>query len=352
MDNYSKFISEKRKSVSAPNKLVENGQAIFGTFDKEINHLNLLDCINPLGKGVPHFINKLKLTAWEAMEIVFDEGVLVTAVYNMGLLGFSIFVFFDKRTKKVYRWVNNVPGCYAKVAPNLINSVTEQYTKNSVLKFINQFQEGKCSVKGNASNKKFGKIQFEIDLSRISLPSTICIPFGKNKPLYSQKDFFQANGYLMINGETIRTKDNTTAIIDDHKGYYPYRAHYDWLTTMGKINVDGENIFIAINLTKNQSIDEYNYNENILWMENNTSILPPVKFYADGNKWIVKDEFDMVNITFEIDNFYTMQIHLGLVDIDYTLPFGKVFGYVRDISGNKFILDNMTGIGEDKSTRI
>ena len=25
------------------------------------------------------------------------------------------------------------------------------------------------------------------------------------------------------------TDENTTALIDDHRGYYPRKAHYDWL---------------------------------------------------------------------------------------------------------------------------
>lgn len=35
------------------------------------------------------------------------------------------------------------------------------------------------------------------------------------------------------------TDDESTAIIDDHRGYYPRKAHYDWVTTMGKCEIDG-----------------------------------------------------------------------------------------------------------------
>ena len=36
------------------------------------------------------------------------------------------------------------------------------------------------------------------------------------------------------------TDENTTALIDDHRGYYPRKAHYDWLTTMGKFNINNK----------------------------------------------------------------------------------------------------------------
>ena len=72
------------------------------------------------------------------------------------------------------------------------------------------------------------------------------IPFGKNRPLYSQKDFFKAEGRLVINGEEMLTDEDSTAIVDDHRGFYPRRAHYDWVTTMGKCNVDGFYLFQTI----------------------------------------------------------------------------------------------------------
>ena len=65
MGKYSEFISEKRRSIETPEKLVDdNGQVVFGTFNKEFKTLNLLDAKKPT--MLPNFTNKLKLTLWEA----------------------------------------------------------------------------------------------------------------------------------------------------------------------------------------------------------------------------------------------------------------------------------------------
>ncbi|MFY9198915.1 MAG: DUF2804 family protein, partial [Acutalibacteraceae bacterium] len=64
------------------------------------------------------------------------------------------------------------------------------------------------------------------------------------------------------------------------------------------------------------------------------------------------DEYGMVDIEFDIDDDFQIQVHLGLIDIDYSLPFGKIKGYVKDVEGNKYILDGMSGIGEDRSQKI
>ncbi len=353
MNKYPDYISTKRRPAASPDKLVDNGQAIFGTFISPLKDINLLDCKKPAGRLLPHCMNKIRFTKWEAFEIMFDEGALISAVYNMGVIGFSLFVFFDRLDKKVYNWINFAPCKRCIVAPNLIDSVTELATKKSLLRIENQFQEGACRAEGFANNKKCGSIEFDVSAKRISPPSIVSIPFGSNKPLYSEKDFFSAEGYLIINGRKISANASTTVIVDDHKGYYPFKMHYDWLTTMGKCSIGDEEKYLAINLTYNQSMNQDDYNENILWLQGESHPLPPIGFEKLAkDKWRIKDKYGAVDIVFEIENKFDMMMHLGLLDISYSLPFGKVYGYVRDTKGSKYSVDGMCAIGEDKSTRI
>ena len=48
MGEFSKFISEKRRSVPTPKNLVEGGKCVFGTFDKEFETMDFLNIKNPL----------------------------------------------------------------------------------------------------------------------------------------------------------------------------------------------------------------------------------------------------------------------------------------------------------------
>ena len=107
------------------------------------------------------------------------------------------------------------------------------------------------------NNYKQCSIEYEFKMERLSKPSVVSLPFpySNNRALYSQKDFFKITGKLKINGEEMLTDENTTALIDDHRGYYPRKAHYDWLTTMGKFNINNKKQYFAFNLTHNQSTD-------------------------------------------------------------------------------------------------
>ncbi len=355
MSNYPEYISEKRRPVPTPKSIVENGQAHFGTFEDSFEKLNLLDCEQPCGLFLPHFMNRTRLTEWEAFEINMDEGALVSAIYNTGMIGFSIMVFFDKKKNRILSWKNFVPGCKAKVAKQLVDGVSSLKTKNSDFVITNDLKNGKAHAVGFAKNNKFGKFEIDMSVERLSPPSNVSIPFGKNKPLYSEKDFFKASGYISINGEKYESKDNTVSIIDDHKGYYPFFAHYDWLTTMGKLEIDGKQQFFAFNLTHNQSINQDEYNENLIWVEGKSYPLPPVKFThneQNPNIWYAKDEHGCVDIRFEIADVFKMPIHALVVDVKYDLPFGKIYGFVTDTNGKKYVVDGMTGIGEDKTTRM
>lgn len=377
MGDYSKFIDEKRRAVPTPESMVdENGICAFGTFDKEFEKMDLVKLKKPT--SLPNCFNRLKLTLWEATEVHLKNGVLLAVVCDMGIFGKTLNVFYDKRTKKVYCWDTNLKSKDTVIAPNLINgAVAEGKTPVSHVRYVNDFQDGKCHLKGQHTGKclitvpqkdktivaaikeNYGEatIEYDFTLTRLSKPCVASIPFGKNRPLYSQKDFFKAEGRLVIKGEEMLTDEDSAAIVDDHRGYYPRRAHYDWVTTMGKCNVDGAEKWLAFNLTRNQSIDQEKYNENILWLEGKTSILPPITFtrnpeskdFKDYSEWIVKDEHDMVNLNFKVYNMNPMIMHALVVNIDYYVAYGELEGYIRDEDGKKYVLDGMLGMGEDKT---
>lgn len=378
MGEYSKYISETRRAVPTPKDLVdENGKVVFGTFDKEFETMELLRAKKPT--RAPDFLRKLKLTLWEACEVHLKNGVLLAVVCDMGIFGKQMNMFYDKRTHKVYCWDTQIKSKDTVIAPNLLNgSVAEAASDTGFVKYVNNFQDGKAELSGKHTGKclintdddkicsktikeNYGEatIEYDFKLTNLSDPCVVSIPFpySDNRTLYSQKNFFKAEGKLIINGEEMLTDDESTAIIDDHRGYYPRKAHYDWVTTMGKCEIDGEKKYLAFNLTRNQSIDQDKYNENILWLEGKSSLLPPVTFtrsvaskdFTNYSEWTIKDEYDMVNLKFKVRGINPMVVHALVVNIDYYVAWGELEGYIRDEDGKKYILDGMMGMGEDKT---
>ncbi|MBQ7637797.1 MAG: DUF2804 domain-containing protein [Clostridia bacterium] len=348
--DFSKYLSEKRIAVPTPENVINGvGECYFGTFESEFKNMDFLKVKRP--SALPSFMNKTRLTLWEACEIDFEKVTLLTAVCDMALFGTALTVLYDKRTKKVVSWQEMlVPSSKAVIAKNLLNgNETYSKAKNVRIKFVNDFQKGEAIVSGCASGKD-GMVDYRVQLKRVSKPSIVSIPFGENRPLYSQKDLFSVEGYISYNGEKLHATSASAAIIDDHRGYYPRKSHYDWVTTMGRNVVDGKEQYFGFNLTRNQSVDQDDYNENLIWFEGDTTLLTPVVFTHENEKlWHVMDEHGMVDLWFDIGDEFLMKLNAALIVIDYHITFGSLRGYVCDPKGNKYVLDGMVGIGEDKS---
>ncbi len=348
--DFKKYLSDRRIAVPTPDNICDElGNCCYGTFEKEFPKLNMLKVNKP--SPLPNFFNKYRLNLWEAAEINFDKVILLTAVCDVGLFGTALTVIYDKRIKKCTYWKETVRSSDAVIAETLINS-SETCSKGKRVKvrLINNFERGDAIVTGYADDKQSGTVDYRLKLKRASKPCVVSIPFDSNRPLYTQKDLFAVEGYLEFNGERFEADASTVAIIDDHKGYYPRKSHYDWVTTMGKKEIDGTEQYFGINLTRNQSVNQDDFNENIIWFEDRISRLTPVIFkHKNKNQWHVEDTKGMVDVTFDIGDRFVMKLKTGIINIDYHITFGELRGFVCDEDGNRYRLDGMSAIGEDKS---
>lgn len=357
--DFSSFISDVRRSAPTPKEVVQDGKAVFGTFDKEFEVLNILDCKKPT--AAPDFLKKMRLTLWEAVEVRFPGGYLVAGASDMGLFGVDFDVLYLEKSNETYDLSTMTAAKNVVIAKNLLRgSVTEVKTGISGLRFENWFEEGRAIVSGHHESKRH-RIAYSFTLKKISLPSNVSIPFGENRPLVTEKVFFKADGFIEIDGKRIDLNEESTAIIDDHRAYYPFVSHYDWITYMGK---DKEGKFFAFNLTENQSIDPERYNENLIWLEGKTSLLPPVTFnktaktgrFHDGKEkelvWHITDEHGMVDLYYEIDSTYANRANALVASINYFVTFGRLNGFVLEEDGTKHEFNDALAVGEDKSLRF
>lgn len=342
---YSEHIHPKRFPVPSPEAIVKDGKSVFGAFEGAIKNLNIDEAKRPLGIPVPRFINNLRVKEWEAYEVSFDEGFLCGAIYDLGPAVFNIMMFYDAKNKKVY--ANQIFGAPRKCAKNsLINSTNSLKTGDFKATIENHFENGTVFIKSSYAPKDESKIPMSADLLfRNEAPGGVTVmPLGENRPLYTHKGFFKAEGTISIGDRTFVLNENATGIIDDHKGYYNLKMHYDWVTCMGV--KDG--VALGVNLCKNQATDPEKYCENILWYNGSLHLLPTVDFehLPDGN-WHVYDKYGEVDLTFHIDDSYKLNTEVLMVKANYHAPFGVVKGYVKGAEGKKISLDGLYGMGED-----
>jgi len=159
-------------------------------------------------------------------------------------------------------------------------------------------------------------------------------------------------GEFSVGGESHRFEGpSSMGIIDDHKGYYPYRLRYDWVTGFG---ADAKGRRVGFNLTDNQVRDQVRYNENCLWINNKVWPLPPVKMtrpQGPAGDWIIQDTEGMVDLVFVPELANDLRFNLGILESDYNGPLGGFRGFVSNGEGEKIQADQLYGAGEREYLR-
>ncbi len=333
----------------------EEGKFQFGTYNKPIKSLNMLDAKRPLGFPVERHLKNLRLKEWEAFQAGNEDIFMLGAVYNTKVTAINQLSIYDKRTNKLYNYRKYCTPWQQTISTNMYQGESKYNGKNFSLGIYNHLDEGEINIKAKIKGKNdLPDIRLDLTASHSTEPIVICQPFDTNRGLYSHKALMNMKGILYIGEEKIEfTNESAFTIIDDHKGYYPRSVKYDWLT--GCIN-NKEMGLVGFNLTDNQIKDHEKYNENCLWMGGKMQVLPPIKFERllekDKEVWKVKDQYDRVNIQFYPLAKLQLKFNYGIIYSDYEGPMGKLSGYVKDEEGHIINVDNFFGMGEKKRYRM
>lgn len=331
----------------------ENGKFNFGTYNKAIPNINMLSAHSPLGYRAPKWFNNMRLKEWEAFQMGNEEFFIFGAIYTAKISAIVIIEIYDKIHKDIISIYKFVSPSKINIGDGMINSITYYKTEDFSLEIHNDLKNHKVDLKTNISKtKKSPKINFHIAAYHINEPIVTCMPLGENRAIYSHKALMPMEGYFSIDGcEAQFKKDQSNMIVDDHKGYYPYRLKYDWVTAWGK---DSSGNTIGFNLTDNQVIDKEKYNENCIWFNHNMFPLPPIKVernYDKGEIWHIKDKGNTIDLYFYPERKSELKINALIVCCNYEAPMGKFEGYIV-VADKRIEIKDFFGMGEKKYYRM
>ncbi|WBW99369.1 DUF2804 family protein [Oceanirhabdus sp. W0125-5] len=328
----------------------EKGIFNFGTYNYPLENINIMDCVKPFRTWRPNKFNYLRLKEWEAFQGGNDRFFILGAVYNIKLMTMNIIVIYDRLKDKIYEYREKSLRGKLKIGKGMISSSTECRLKKTFIRFINKLECGEVNVKCfSKGDKTKPDIDIEITGNHIIDPNVICHPFDNNRALYSHKEIMTMKGKMVIGNETIFfNQENAFLIIDEHKGFYPFKMKYDWVTGYGY----GENReLIGFNFTDNQIREPHKYNENCLWNCKKYN-LPKIRVtHVNENLWNINDEEGKVDLEFNIINKYKLKFNYGIVASDYEAPFGVFNGKIHTDDGI-FIMEDFFGMGEKKRLKL
>jgi len=340
----------------APESLVNGGKFEFGTFSSQFKQVNPLDAVRPLGAWLPRPLLAGRLKEWQAFQLGNQRWFMLAVLYNAKVSALAQFIVYDRERAKKYVFEKILPPWQLKIPGSIWDAGQSWQDKDSRIEIISALNKGRFYINVKIRDYKGLpdiEAHFEAFHDRGAVePIVVSIPFGRNRAAYSHKCLMPMQGSLALGGESIKfLRSESFAIIDDHKGFYPYVMQYDWLTAAG---YGEKGCLSGFNLTDNQSIDPEKYNENCLWVDGRLNLLPPVKFdRPDGvnGDWIIRDKYGMVDLAFKPVSMGAIDMNLLILRVKYFGPFGYCSGTLKDCSGNSIVFNRNFGMGEKKYIR-
>ena len=331
----------------------EDGSFNFGTYKSPIPNINMLSAKNPLGFKATKGFNNMRLKEWEAFQLGNDNLFIFGAVYDAKISAIICLEIYNRINKESTSIQKFVPSSKTKIGVGMMDSITVYETAGFTMKITNDLRNDKIKVYVDIDkSNKWPRVNLDITGYHIAEPIVVCLPLGDNRAIYSHKSLMPMEGHFSMEDYNVDfNQGHSHLIVDDHKGYYPYRLKYDWVTGWGK---DANGNIVGFNLTDNQVIDKENFNENCLWLNGKMYPLPPIKVerkYDKEEVWHIKDEYNMIDLYFYPETKKEIKFNYLIVYSDYEAPIGGYDGYIN-IDGKRIDMKNCFGMGEKKIYRI
>lgn len=310
--------------------------------------MNLLDA--PYLR-LPRALRRWRLKEWQAVQLT-GPGVFVNlALFDAKLMSLLQAKIYEhaRDAKIVHEWKLR-PGAFA-VADQLLASTTSYRDRRGSLAFDNQLAQGRIAITidlhaTRALPAVVGRLVVHGDRGASHVAS---LPFAGAVGMYSHKGMFPVEGELAVGDRRyVLTTADSLALLDDHKGYYPYVMRWDWVTSA--CHVDGQ--ARGFNLTRNQCRDPERNNENCAWQGDRIGLLPAVEFERErerqpGEVWTIRDRAGRVDLRFEPTVPGDVSVNAVVVHSRYRGPFGRFSGRLEPEGLPAMTIDRWFGMGED-----
>lgn len=339
-----------RKFEEAPEQIINNGKAAFGTYTGVSPKIDIKGMRAPYaGIPIPVFISRVRIKSNLHFIFSLNDYIGMTEFYDFKAFGLGELIFWNKQTgvKYVYHTFMGNPrrfvpiitskgrcACYRQ--KRYIKVSWGRNHKHTALTFNVKGNNSRPSAEGFCIGLMDDANHTDAMFVNPSPASSRCSATWFNG--------MSVRGKIELNGQNAEESTGLAAMILS-RAYYKFRSKVTFAVGLG--NVKGKSIIFHIKASNMDAANSDSYNENILTVDNSQTALPPVYITHTSdveNKWIIQDTEGMVDLTFSPISKDERTLNIIAIRRTSNTIYGSFEGTLLTKDGEKLSFKEVRGI--------
>ena len=351
----------ERKLTDSPDILIKNGKPQFGSFITPPKSLDIKGVKEPFGVlPLPTFITNLRIRSNISFVFSTDEYYGTIDLLDSKIYGFLEVNIWEKQTLKRYTYKNIMFLIRRLIPKNLEKGRCSTFSKNRKIYFSWDKEKNRFNLvfylKGdNVRPTLSGSFSTSSWSENPSFTSVLPAPVMRRCYASYQQPIFIEGGLCVTRGKMLPfyLSKQSQSLFVLTRAYYNSRTVNNLISGIGKVGEDTVTFRIA-----DMSIlppDKNTYNDNVLFVNNEITPLPPVTVthpYGMSKKWIIQDTENMIDLIFTPESSSQRILSLVLLHAQFFTVYGTFEGVLITKDGKSITLKDFPGIIKNQRMRL
>ncbi len=347
-----------REFKTPPTTIVQNGKANFGSYEGVSEKVEIRGMRAPYaGIPLPAFLSNLRIKSRLNYIFNLDNYIGIASFFDFKVFGLAEFIFWNKQTGRKNAYHATMPTRRRFVPTSTSLGICSCYRKSRYIKISwgrnHQHHSLSFKIKGddvrpNAEGFIYSSIKDDFHQDKLFVspsPASSRVSTTWITPMNVQ-------GHFLVNGEQVDDSKGIAAMILN-RAYYKTATHTTMIYGLG--TVQNRNIVFNIKLSNLDAADSDKYNENVLFVDKESTPLPPVYIthpFGINKKWIIQDTESMIDLSFTPISIDKRTFNIIALRTQYSTIYGTYEGVLLTKNGEKILLKNFPGIVYTSLLRI
>lgn len=332
---------------------------VFGSFKEPFKQLDIRNIKRPFGNFLlPFWLTNLRIRAHLFCPFVTEEYAGIIDIFDSKIFGFIEIIIWDRKTGKKYPYRRILCLNKKTVPKSTEHAVCLSFSKKRYVRINWSRRENRAAVffnlKGDDTRPSV-IAAFNVDYSRkdfVQLATVTPAPISR-RCAASALSAGSLDGTIVFGGTHQGSFDSTgLMMLELRRAYYPLRTKANILYGFGIIN--GRKVSFKISSSNLDGNDTYHYNENALFIDGETTLLPPVKITRPKGicgPWVIQDTESMVDLIFRPKSDSHRKVSMLILHTNYHTLYGTFEGTMLTSAGESIPFKDFSGIGKKLQLR-